>query len=61
MIYALTLTLCLLDGQCYDTMPESYTTKQECEVEAIHQIAQGLPKEFVSCTKIKLDRLTEQE
>jgi hypothetical protein len=53
MLYALTLTLCLLDGQCYDTMPESYTTLQECQSEAVHQIAQGLPKEFVSCKELE--------
>jgi hypothetical protein len=53
MLYALTLTLCLLDGQCYDTMPESYTTLQECQFEAVHQIAQGLPREFVSCKELE--------
>lgn len=49
MIYGLVLTLCLINGECNSTTPETYDTLTECQIEAHHQIAQGIPKENIHC------------
>lgn len=49
MIYALVLTLCLLDGNCYETVPAVYESEQECVAEVMHQRAKGIPEEMLHC------------
>lgn len=48
-MYALILTVCLLDGNCYGTGVEVFTDLESCKAEATHQIVQGIPREFMSC------------
>lgn len=48
-VVGLVMKLCLLNGECHETVPESYTTLGECEVEVVHQRAQGAPDDMFSC------------
>lgn len=48
-IYGLILTLCLVDSNCYQTVPAVYESEQECVNEVAHQRAQGVPKTMMHC------------
>ena len=53
-MFALVLTLCLTNGQCYDTTPETYTTVQECWNEYNYLIeTKQIPEEQLSCAYIE--------
>lgn len=49
MLFGLVLKLCFINGECHETVPETYNTLTECHIEALHQHAQGIPKENVYC------------
>lgn len=48
-MYALIVTLCLLDGNCYGNGVEVFTDLESCKAEAAHQVVQGIPKYNLSC------------
>lgn len=48
-MYALIVTFCLLNGNCYGNGVEVFADLESCKAEAAHQVAQGIPEELLSC------------
>lgn len=48
-MYALIVTFCLLNGNCYGNGVEVFADLEACDAEAAHQVAQGIPEELLSC------------
>lgn len=59
-MYALIMTLCLLDGNCYGNGVEVFTDLESCKAEAAHQVVQGIPQELLSC-EIMDNEIVENE
>lgn len=52
-MFALVLTICLTNGQCYDHAPESYSTVKECWTEYEYLIeSDQVQDEQLSCVYI---------
>lgn len=51
-MYALIMTLCLLDGNCYGNGVEVFNDLESCKAEAAHQVVQDIPKYNLSCEEI---------
>ena len=54
ILYALVVSVCLSNGQCYDVSPEVYEDMARCVIEATHQRAQGMDS---YCEEIKDETL----
>ena len=52
-LYALVMSVCLIDGNCYENGIELYYDLPSCQTEAAHQIAQGIPSEKIRCQVIE--------
>ena len=51
-MYALIITLCMIDGNCYGTGVEVFDSLEQCKVEYAHQVVQGIPRHNLSCEEI---------
>ena len=49
MVYALVLTLTLLNGSKAPVVVDIYDDVEQCRVEAAHQIMQGIDADKLSC------------
>ena len=48
-MYALIVTFCLLNGQCYGNGIEVFASVEQCVLEANNQVAQGIPSDALHC------------
>lgn len=53
MLYALVLTMHLLNGSIQQTIPETYHSMNDCIAEVAHQRAQGIPKDVYHCEPLE--------
>ena len=51
-MYALFLSVCLLNGECYGNGIEVYTEIELCESELLHQVMQGIPRDQLECAEL---------
>ena len=48
-VFALVLNLYLLNGTPAPVVIDIYTTAEQCQEEAVHQIVQGIPSDALLC------------
>lgn len=58
ILYALVVSVCLSNEQCYEVSPEVYEDMARCVMEVAHQRAQGLDS---YCEEIQEDGASDAE